>query len=103
MGQKIDSKSDIFSLGVLFFQLITGELPFHGDNLSNLLYQITQVEHPSPKRFNPKIPKICEQILNKALAKTPANRFNTAGEFAKIVKALGSKIDQLKKSKDVKK
>jgi len=103
MGQKIDSKSDIFSLGVLFFQLITGELPFHGENLSNLLYQITQVEHPSPKRFNPKIPKICEKILNKALAKNPAKRFNTAGEFAKIVKALGSKIDQLKKSKDVKK
>jgi serine/threonine-protein kinase len=99
MGQKIDSKSDIFSLGVLFFQLVTGELPFHGDTLSNLLYQITQVEHPSPKRFNPRIPKVCEQIINKALAKNPGKRFKTAGEMAMIIKALGNKIDQLRNAK----
>jgi serine/threonine-protein kinase len=95
MGQKVNSKSDIFSLGVLFFQLLTGELPFHGDNLSGLLYQITQVKHSSPRSYNQKIPKVCEQILDKALAKDPAKRFRTAGEMAHIVRILGEKMDQL--------
>ena len=99
MGQKIDSKSDIFSLGVLFYQLLTGELPFHGDNLSGLLYQITQVKHASCRTINPRIPKACEQILDRALAKNPAQRFRTAGEMAHILRVLGEKMDQLKAKK----
>lgn len=95
MGQKIDHRSDIFSLGVLFFQLLTGETPFHGDNLSSLLYQITQVKHPPVRDFNPKIPKVCEQIIDKALAKNPKERFRNAGDLAKYVRLLASKIDQL--------
>jgi eukaryotic-like serine/threonine-protein kinase len=96
MGQKIDARSDIFSLGVLFFQLITGELPFHGDNLSGLLYQITQIKHPSPRSYNPKIPQICEQILDKALAKAPDKRFKSASEMARVINLLGQRIDQVR-------
>jgi serine/threonine-protein kinase len=95
MGQKIDQRSDIFSLGVLFFQLLTGETPFHGDNLSSLLYQITQVKHPAVREYNPKIPKVCEKIVDKALAKNPNIRFKTAGEMGQYVKLLASKLDQL--------
>lgn len=96
MGQKIDARSDIFSLGVLFFQLITGELPFHGENLSGLLYQITQVKHQSPREFNPKIPKICEQIIDKSMAKNPDKRFKTAGDMEKVLKLLMKKMDEIK-------
>ena len=103
MGQKIDYKSDIFSLGVVFFQLITGELPFHGENLSGLLYKITQVKHPSPRNYDPKIPKICEKILDKAMAKDPDKRFNSAGDMRKIIFALGEKIDQVMRERSLKK
>jgi serine/threonine-protein kinase len=65
MGQKMDLRSDIFSLGVLFFQLLTGELPFHGENLSSLLYQITQVRHPSVRRYNPKIPRVWRYSVDR--------------------------------------
>jgi len=103
MGQKIDYRSDIFSLGVLFFQLITGELPFHGENLSGLLYKITQVKHPSPRNYDPKIPKICEKILDKAMAKDPDKRFNSAGDMSKIIQALGEKVDQVMRERSLKK
>jgi eukaryotic-like serine/threonine-protein kinase len=102
MGQKIDQKSDIFSLGVLFYQLLTGETPFHGDNLSALLYQITQVKQQSIRSYNPKFPKVCEQIVDKALAKNPDERFKTAGDMAKFIKLLASKIDQLRNKKAIK-
>jgi serine/threonine-protein kinase len=95
-GHEIDGRSDVFSLGVVFFELITGQLPFHGKNLTNLFYQITQVKHPSPREINPKVPRPVEQILDKSLAKDPARRFATGADFAKYLRAMISKIDQVK-------
>jgi serine/threonine-protein kinase len=95
MGQRIDQKSDIFSLGVLFFQLLSGELPFQGKNLSSLLYQITQVKHPPVRDFNTKLPRVCSQIIDKALSKDRADRFKSAGEMAKVIRLLSSKINQM--------
>jgi CHASE2 domain-containing sensor protein/tRNA A-37 threonylcarbamoyl transferase component Bud32 len=95
-GHEIDGRSDIFSLGVVFFELMTGQLPFHGKNLTNLFYQITQVKHTSPRQINPKVPKPVEQIIDKALAKNPAQRFPTGADFARYLKAMINKIDQVK-------
>ncbi|OPX36709.1 MAG: hypothetical protein B1H13_14000 [Desulfobacteraceae bacterium 4484_190.3] len=78
-GRKIDGRSDIFSLGIVFFQLLTGELPFKGKTLTELFYQITQAKHPSPKEINPKVIRPCEQLIDRALAKDPADRFQNAG------------------------
>jgi serine/threonine-protein kinase len=96
MGQKIDARSDIFSVGVLFFQMLTGELPFHGENLSGLLYQITKEKHPSVRDHNPKIPKVCEQIIDRALSKNPKDRFNTAGELVRVIRLVAQKLDQIR-------
>jgi len=104
MGRHIDARSDIFSLGVVFFQLLTGELPFTGDNMNSLFYKITQEKHTSPHTLNPKVIKPCEQILDKALAKNPDHRFQKASDFSKYLRVLANKIDTLRaqKNKDTK-
>jgi serine/threonine-protein kinase len=99
IGRQIDGRSDIFSLGVVFFQLITGELPFRGENLNDLFYQITQVKHPSPSKISPRVVKPCEQIINKALAKDPDRRFRRAKDLAKYLRILANKIDALRVQK----
>jgi serine/threonine-protein kinase len=95
-GQKIDGRSDLFSLGVVLFELLTGQVPFHGKNMTNLLYQITQVRHPSARDINPKVPKVCDQIINKALEKDPGSRFQSGMEFAKYLRATIKKMDELR-------
>jgi CHASE2 domain-containing sensor protein/tRNA A-37 threonylcarbamoyl transferase component Bud32 len=95
-GHQIDGRSDIFSLGVVFFELLTGVLPFHGKNLTNLFYRITQVKHPSPREINPKVPNPVEKIVDKALSKDPEHRFQTCSDFARYLKAMINRIDQVK-------
>ena len=92
-GIEIDGRSDIFSLGVVFFQLLTGTLPFGGKTLTELFYQITQGKHPSPRKINPKVIRPCEQLIDKALAKDPDQRFQKAGDFARYLRILSEKID----------
>ncbi|MBN1831495.1 MAG: CHASE2 domain-containing protein [Deltaproteobacteria bacterium] len=94
-GHELDGRSDIFSLGVVFFELLTGQLPFGGSSLANLFYRITQGKHPSPRQFNPRVPTPVEQILDKSLEKTPDKRFQTAGELAKYLRILMEKMDEL--------
>jgi serine/threonine-protein kinase len=96
-GQKIDGRSDLFSLGAVLFELLTGQVPFHGKNMTNLLYQITQVKHLSARDINPKVPKVCDQIINRALEKGPEKRFQSGAEFAKYLRATIKKMDELRK------
>ena len=86
-GERIMGQSDVFSLGVMFFQLMTGRLPFKGDSMANLMYIIASEPHPDPLLFNSKIPECAVTILNKALEKDRAARYQSAGEMAEDLKA----------------
>jgi serine/threonine-protein kinase len=81
MGEEVDGRSDLYSVGVLFYRLVTGALPFTADTaLSMLQRQIRDT--PTPVHVHrPSLPAWCDQIVQRALAKTPADRFQSAEEF----------------------
>lgn len=87
-GQPVDRRSDIFSLGVVFYELLTGEKPFKGDTISALIYSILHTAPPPPSEINLEVPRIFDKIIAKALVKDPEMRFQTSREMADILRKL---------------
>jgi CHASE2 domain-containing sensor protein/tRNA A-37 threonylcarbamoyl transferase component Bud32 len=86
-GQHVDGRSDVFALGVTFYQLLTGELPFQAGQLTTLMYKIANEPHPDIRAYNPRLPVCVSAIVNGALHKDPTKRFQTAGKMAEALKA----------------
>ena len=80
-GHQADRRSDIYSLGVVLFKLLTGELPFRGE-LRMLLLQIINDEPPRPRSLNANVPRDLETITLKCLEKDPEKRYRTAQDLA---------------------
>lgn len=85
MGQRVDGRSDIFSAGIILYQLLTGEKPFAGSSVASILHKIVQVDPVPPSELNVKIPKAFDEIIKRCLAKSPADRYSTAEEFSFVL------------------
>lgn len=87
-GEKLTQQSDIFSLGVLVYELLTGKRPFRGESLEEIRWAIF-TEDPRPLlEFVPELNPAINRAVLKALAKAPEDRFQTAGEFARALRGL---------------
>src|SRR5215207_1910255 len=81
-GAKVDGRSDLFALGALLYECLTGRPAFSGANVIEIGAQVLHFDPPPPSRFNPRVPAELDRLTLKALAKKPEDRFQNAGEFA---------------------
>ncbi|NPC56532.1 serine/threonine-protein kinase [Caenimonas soli] len=86
-GQKIDSRADLFSVGVVLYQLLTDKRPFDGDNDFSIIHQIIGHTPPPPSSFNTRLPSAIDAVVARALAKDREQRFATARDFASALQS----------------
>ncbi len=91
-GRTVTGHSDLFSLGVSLFQLLTGQLPFTADSMTGLMQQIAEAQHPPLRAFRPDLPACVESVIDRALAKNPDARFDTGAQMAAALDDCRSQI-----------
>ncbi|MCB0226783.1 MAG: protein kinase, partial [Anaerolineae bacterium] len=84
-GEPLNEQSDIYSLGVVLYQMITGSKPYSGDTPYAIISQQMNDPLPPPRQFKPDLPGEVEQLILKALAKNPKDRFRSAAEFYQAI------------------
>ncbi|MBK9020512.1 MAG: CHASE2 domain-containing protein [Sulfuritalea sp.] len=85
-GKKIDGRSDLFSLGVMLYQMSCGKLPFEGDSMAQLMFRIANEPHPDVRTVNPDLPDCVVAIIDKALTKDADARYQTGAELARDIR-----------------
>jgi serine/threonine-protein kinase len=93
VGKRADHRSDIFSLGIILYECLTGATPFNGEGLSALMYQITNHDPAPPSSANPQVPVMLDYIIAKVLAKAPEARYQSAADFSNDLRECKSQLE----------
>ncbi|MFI5121138.1 MAG: protein kinase, partial [Thermoanaerobaculia bacterium] len=100
-GEIVDGRSDLFSLGVVLYELLTKKKPFAGDNLTSISYKIVHEEYPPPQTYDAAIPAEFNPILARALAKDPAARFQSGRDFVRALSEFRARHAEMEMLKDL--
>lgn len=84
-GEETDGRSDLYALGMMLYEVLTGKLPFDTDNEFELMKSQTEMTPTPPREINPAIPEDVEAAIMKAIQKNPDDRFQTGGEFREVL------------------
>ena len=97
-GKKVSGQSDLFSLGVMLFQMVTGRLPFQGDSMATLMYKIANENHPAADSIRPDLPRCVCIVINRALAKDLEKRYQTGAQMASDIRKCAQIVARTKKA-----
>ncbi|GLV57357.1 hypothetical protein KDH_41930 [Dictyobacter sp. S3.2.2.5] len=87
IGEEVDTRADLYSLGVILFQMLTGTTPFQGETPMQIAAQHLQIPPPSPQMLRPDLPIAAEQVVLRAMAKRPGDRYMRAQDMARAFRS----------------
>ncbi len=93
-GLAVDARSDLFSAGVVLYQMLTGHLPFEGDSMISVVYKIANADAPTLDKLRPDLPLSLRRVIARALKKAPEKRYQTGEQFAQALIGIAREIDE---------
>ena len=87
LGKKVDGRSDLFSLGVMLYQMVCGRRPFVSESMAQLMFQIANEAHPDIRGINPQVPKDLAAVIDRAMSKDVEKRYQSGEEMARDLRA----------------
>jgi eukaryotic-like serine/threonine-protein kinase len=99
IGATVDARSDLFSAGVVLYQLLTGALPFEGDSLITVALKITKSDPPSVDKLRPDLPLTLRRVIERSLKKQPDKRYQTGEELAQALIGVARELNEEERKK----